>query len=249
MTSESIAAVLGAVFVTAVVSGAFGMAGGLLLMGVLTFALPVAAAMAVHGITQVTSNAARVVLHIGHVRWRTTGVFGIGAVVAMAVFGAVVATPSKAVVFLGLGLLPIAVWLPERWVGLDPTRPAHSLAAGFVSTAVSLVTGISGPLTDLFLTQGKLTRHQMVATKASLQIFGHLAKIVVYGGAILGGDAAAAPWPLIAGAAVLAVAGATLGGRVLDRFSDEGFRKWRRWIFTAIGVTYLIQGARLFWGA
>lgn len=106
MTAGSIAAVLGAVFATAVISGALGMAGGLLLMGVLTLALPVAAAMAVHGITQVTSNAARVVLHVGHVRWRTTGVFGIGAVVAMAVFGAVVATPSKAVVFLGSASCP-----------------------------------------------------------------------------------------------------------------------------------------------
>ena len=246
MSAASIAAILAAVFGTATISGVFGMAGGLLLMGVLTLALPVAAAMAVHGITQITSNGSRVLLHFAHVRWRVTGVFGLGALAAMLVFAGVVATPSKALVFLGMGLLPILVWLPERWVPLDPMNPVHTAAAGFLTTALSLLTGISGPATDLFLTQGGLTRHQMVATKASLQIFGHVAKVVVYGGAILGGEATGAPWPLLVGAAVLAIAGATLGGRMLDLFSDEGFRRWRRWIFTAIAAVYLVQAARLF---
>lgn len=246
MTAGAIAAILAAVFATAVISGVFGMAGGLLLMGVLTFALPVAAAMAVHGVTQITSNGARVLLHVAHVRWRTTGAFGVGALIAMAVFAGVIAVPSKAVVFLGMGLLPILIWLPERWVPLDPTNPFHAAGAGFAATAISLLTGVSGPATDLFLTQGGMTRHQMVATKASLQIFGHIAKVVIYGGAILGGEAAGAPWPLLVGAAVLAIAGAALGGKVLDLFSDETFRRWRRWILTGIGAVYLAQAARLF---
>ena len=44
------------VLVTATVSGVFGMAGGLMLMGGLTLAMPVAAAMVTHGAVQFVSR-------------------------------------------------------------------------------------------------------------------------------------------------------------------------------------------------
>ncbi|MFT6541704.1 MAG: putative membrane protein YfcA, partial [Maricaulis maris] len=42
--------ILVATFITAFISGVFGMAGGLILMGALALVLPVAAAMVVHGV-------------------------------------------------------------------------------------------------------------------------------------------------------------------------------------------------------
>ena len=51
---------------------------------------------------------------------------------------------------------------------------------------------------------------------------------------------------LLACACALAVVGVTLGARVLDRLTDQGFRAWRRWIFTGIAAVYLVQAAILF---
>jgi hypothetical protein len=54
------------------------------------------------------------------------------------------------------------------------------------------------------------------------------------------------PWWFFAIATPLAMLGAVLGGRILDRFSDAGFQKWSRWIVTGLGVIYLVQAAVLF---
>ena len=54
---------------TAFLSGIFGMAGGLILMGVLLVIMPVPDAMMLHGVTQMASNGWRGLLWIKHVRW------------------------------------------------------------------------------------------------------------------------------------------------------------------------------------
>lgn len=51
-----------AAFATSVLSGVFGMAGGLILMGVYATVLPVATAMVLHGTTQIAANGMRAVL-------------------------------------------------------------------------------------------------------------------------------------------------------------------------------------------
>ena len=55
-------------FVTATLSGVFGMAGGLILMGGLALVLPVSAAFVTHGMLQLVANGWRAVLHRRHVR-------------------------------------------------------------------------------------------------------------------------------------------------------------------------------------
>lgn len=247
MSFSLAALVLGSVLGTSAISGIFGMAGGLILMGILTWALPVATALTLHGLTQLASNGSRVVLHFKHVNWRVVAYYAVGAAGAMLAFGAVSYIPSKAVVFLGMGLLPIFVWLPERYVVLDAARPSHAVVAGVSSTALALLAGISGPLNDLFLTRSVLSRHQIISTKAALQMFGHLAKVIFYGAAILetGGPEAPPTWLLVA-AAIAALCGVLLGSQVLEKISEDRFRRWRKWIFTAIAFTYLVQAAVLF---
>ena len=36
------------------------------------------------------------------------------------------------------------------------------------------------------------------------------------------------------------------GGQILDRMSDVNFKRWTRWIVTAVGVSYLVQAAQIF---
>jgi hypothetical protein len=63
---------------TAFVSGIFGMAGGLILIGVLLALLPVPEAMALHAVTQMASNGWRALLWVRYVRWPATLPFLMG---------------------------------------------------------------------------------------------------------------------------------------------------------------------------
>lgn len=235
-----------AAFLTSILSGVFGMAGGLIFMGVLAWLLPAAFALALHGVIQFASNTWRFLLHRRHVAWPVLLWFGIGAAAAIGLFSLLIFSPTRFYVFLGLGLMPILVWLPERWLSLDATRPGHAIGGGFVSTGLALVSGVSGPVTDLLFVHSKLNRHQVVATKAVMQAIGHASKILVYGGLLLSAPArAVVPLPVTALAILASMAGIMVGGIILDRISEAHFRTSRRWIITIVGATFLVQAVQI----
>lgn len=237
------------VLVTATISGVFGMAGGLMLMGALTLAMPVSAAMVSHGAVQFISNGWRAVLHRRHIDWRIIVMYGAGSAIAAAALALVTYEPTKAWVYLLLGLVPGLAWLPKQMFSLDAAKPAHAVACGLSVTGLNVLAGVSGPLLDVFFVRTALTRHQIVATKAATQAFSHTVKMVFYGAPLLGAaDSGMPPWWFFALAAPLAMLGAWLGGLVLQRMSDHHFLKWTRWIVTGLGVIYLIQAAHLFAG-
>ncbi len=235
------------VLVTATVSGVFGMAGGLMLMGGLTLAMPVAAAMVTHGAVQFVSNGWRAVIHRKHISWPIILFYGAGSAVAAGALALVTYEPTRAWVFLLLGLVPGLAWIPKGRFNLDAAKPAHAVACGLSVTGLNVLAGVSGPLLDVFFVRTALTRHQIVATQAATQAFSHTVKMAFYGLPLIGAvDTGVPPLWFFALAAPLAMIGAWLGGMVLDRLSDVNFLKYTRWIVTALGVVYLIQAAQLF---
>lgn len=235
-----------AAFLTSILSGVFGMAGGLVFMGMLAWLLPAAVALALHGLIQFASNSWRFLLHRQHVAWPVLLWFGIGAAAAIGFFSLLIFSPTRFYVFLGLGLMPILVWLPERWLLLDATRRGHALGGGFVSTGLALVSGVSGPVTDLLFVHSKLNRHQVVATKAVMQAIGHASKILVYGALLLDASTRAViTLPVTAVAILASMAGIMVGGVLLDRISEAHFRTSRRWIITVVGATFLVQAIQI----
>jgi uncharacterized protein len=246
VTSLTIVLLLALVLITATVSGVFGMAGGLMLMGGLTLAMPVSAAMVSHGAVQFVSNGWRAVLHRRHINWRIIVMYGVGSAIAAGLLALVTYDPTKAWVYLMLGLVPGLAWIPKGVFHLDAAKPAHAVACGLSVTGLNVIAGVSGPLLDIFFVRTTLTRHQIVATKAATQAFSHTVKMIFYGVPLIGAASTGMPpWWFFAVAAPLAMIGAWLGGMVLDRMSDVNFLKWTRWIVTALGVIYLIQAAML----
>jgi uncharacterized membrane protein YfcA len=238
------------VLLTAIVSGVFGMAGGLMLMGALTLAMPVSAAMITHGAVQFVSNGWRAFLHRAHINWRIIALYALGSLAVGAALALVTYEPTKAWVYLLLGLTPGLAWLPKDRFALDAAKPAHALVCGVLVTGLNVLAGVAGPLLDIFFVRTELTRHQIVATKAATQALSHTAKMLFYGAPLIGALSTSGlpPWWFFALAAPLAMLGAWIGGFILNRISDKNFLTWTRWIVTALGILYLVQAAQLFSG-
>ncbi|MBX3430515.1 MAG: sulfite exporter TauE/SafE family protein [Hyphomonadaceae bacterium] len=235
------------VLVTSTVSGVFGMAGGLMLMGGLTLAMPVSAAMVSHGAVQFVSNGWRAFLHRAHIDWRIIVMYGIGSAIAAALLASITYEPTKAWVYLMLGLVPGLAWLPKGKFHLDAAKPIHAIACGLFVTGLNVIAGVSGPLLDVFFVRTNLSRHTIVATKAATQAFSHTVKMVFYGLPLITAvDTGLPPLWFFLVAAPLAMTGAWLGGKVLDRMSDVNFLKYTRLIVTALGAVYLLQALALF---
>lgn len=247
MTLPTAIFLIGTAFVTAALSGVFGMAGGLVLMGALALVLPVQTAFVSHGILQLVANGWRAILHRRHVRWDIVGWYALASLIAAGVVSLLSFTPSKPLLFLLLGLVPGLTWLPQGWIKLDAGRPVQAFLSGLTVTGLNLTAGVAGPLLDIFFVRTELTRHAIVATKAATQMFAHLAKIAVYGAPlVLSGGKGLPPAWVFALAIPLSMLGTFAGGAILDRMSDVNFKRWTRWIVTAVGVSYLIQAAQLF---
>ncbi len=228
-------------FVTSFISGILGMAGGMILMGVLLAVLPVPTAMMLHGITQFTSNGWRALLWRDKVDWRIFRGYLAGALIVLAVFAVVKLVVSKPVAFIVMGITPfVALALPEK-LHLNVERPWHPFVCGLICMALSLLAGVAGPILDIFFVRSKMGRHAVVATKAMSQTITHLMKIAYFGAflAIEGGNVHPVLGAIMV---VVALVGTSVSRHVLERMNDKSFRMWTRWTVMSLGVFYLASG-------
>ena len=238
-----LAALAAVAVVTSFISGIFGMAGGMLLIGFLLVLLPVPVAMVFHGVIQIAANGWRSWLWRDHVRWSVVLQFGLGSAFSLAVFSSVAFVPPKWLVLMAVGLTPfVALAVPQR-VAPNIERFGQAFLAGAIGGALQLVSGVTGPILDIFYVRTGMSRQANVATKAAAQVMGHLTK-VVYFGALIAEPAGRTleEWGVMAFAACFAVLGTTLSRRFLDAMSDLQFYRWTRRIILALGTVYIVQG-------
>lgn len=243
MTPLLIAFIAAVMVATSFLSGIFGMAGGMVLVGVLLAVLPLPAAMALHAITQMASNAWRALIWRRHVRWRIAVSYAIGCVIAVGLWSLWLFVPSKALALIGLGALPLATRFVPTHLRARPEHFGHGVGQGALSMMLMLLTGVAGPQLDQFFLGGGLDRRQIIATKGICQLFGHTVKLVYFGALI---DQAAPVDPVLAAVAVTAsMIGTGLSKRVLEAMSDAQYRRWADRIILGISLYYVAHGGYL----
>ena len=223
------------------ISGLFGMAGGLILLGVLLVFMDVAPAMVLFGTIQMVSNGWRATLWLRYVEWSIVWRFLIGSTTMFLLMRSVAIVPSKAALYLMLGLLPFAAYLVPKRVSLDITKPGVPYFAGCLIIVLQLMAGAAGHILDVFFQKSHLDRKAIVATKAVTQVTGHVYRIIYFGSFAAAYDDSI-PWWVYAAAIVLTITGTSLAAVVLGRMTNEGFRAWSQRVTIGVSVTYLARG-------
>lgn len=242
MTPAVIAILAVTVLGTSFLSGIFGIAGGMILMGVLLTVLPVATAMILHGVMQATSNGWRAFLWRANIKWPLVSRYLAGLAVVAGLFAAVQFTPSQAVALIGLGISPfIVLAVPARYV-IQAEHRFGSELCGAICTASQFITGVSAPALDTFYVRSALDRREIIATKAACQTVTHLAKIVYFGGMTLSTPAYPIPIYVFAGGIALSMLGTSLSRLLFLKLSDRQFRLGMKILVMACGLVYLTQG-------
>jgi uncharacterized protein len=244
MTPSALAVIGATIVFSSFVSGVFGMAGGMVLLGVLLAYFDVATGMILFSIIQLFANGWRVVQWRQYVLWSIFGWYFVGAVISFAVMWTIAVVPDKAMVYLLLGLMPFAVEaLPAsmrpniEWRGVP-------FFTGVVTTIIQILSGVGGLFLDIFFQKSTLDRKTTNATKAVAQTFSHVVRGVYFGSLAGVGDLPV--WATLP-AILLAIAGTSLAPYVVERMTDHGFRQWTRAVIFAISVVYLARAAWLFW--
>jgi uncharacterized membrane protein YfcA len=231
---------------TAFLSGIFGMAGGLILIGVLLVVFPLPTAMVLHAVTQMASNGWRATLWFRHIVWKSMACYVAGCVVSVGLWSITLYVPDKAMALLLLGLSPFIIRaIPDRILPRS-FGPVQVAATGLVSMMLMLLTGVTGPLLDTMFLRSPLERRQIIATKAACQVFGHGFKLI-YFGALIEQVGQVEPW-FLAIAVTSSVIGTSLGKLLLEKLSDAQFRIWSNRLITALASYYVGYGLVLMVG-
>jgi len=243
MTPLMIAALGLLMVATSFLSGLFGMAGGLILIGVLLALMPLPAAMVLHAITQMASNGWRAFLWRRHIQWRPVSVYLTGCVLALGAWSLTRYVPDKPTALLLLGATPLLARLMPSTLKPDPESIWQGAVYGSICMGLMLMTGVSGPLMDTFFLGGKFDRRGIIATKATCQVVSHFLKLVYFGGII---DQAASLDPVLAGVAIAAsMLGTSLARRILEAMTDLQFRTWAQRLITTVAGYYVLYGGWL----
>lgn len=229
-----------ATLITSLISGILSMAGGMILMGVFSFFLSVPAAMVLHGIAQAFSNGSRIWLHRRHIRLRVLVPYTFGTMLVLAFFMAVTFVPDKGLIFILIGTFPFITLALPKHLHLDVERRPVALACGILVTTAQMLSGASGPLLDIFYVNSRLTRHQVLATKAVTQTLGHLVKLFYY--ALMINVVIELPASVFPAVIAAAIVGNWLGARVVERMHDDQFRRIGRYVIMLIGAIYIGKG-------
>jgi len=229
------------ILVTSFISGIFGMAGGMMLLGVLLLYMDVAPAMVLFGAIQTSSNGWRAALWLQHVDWGIVWRYLVGSTAMFLLLRTVAILPSKAMLYIGLGIIPFAADLLPKRLTPDITRPGAPYICGAFIIVLQLMAGAAGHILDIFFQKSRLDRKTIVGTKAVTQVAGHLYRIAYFGSFEFAFDVSI-PWWGYAGAIALSFAGTSLAAPVLVRMTDEGFRMWSRRVTIGVATVYLTRG-------
>ncbi|NQZ00069.1 MAG: sulfite exporter TauE/SafE family protein [Bdellovibrionales bacterium] len=234
-------------FITSLISGILGMAGGLILMGYLVWILPVASAAILHGIIQAGSNGSRAYLLKDHILWAPVLRVTFGLLITFAVFSVLSTELDKAWVYVLLGSLPPLAYVLKSQVRLDILRPGHQILCGLSIGFLSFTAGISGPMIDVFFAHSSADRFEQVSTKATISLIGHAFKVVFF--ATLFGSSIEIPseyWAMLPLFIALSVLGSFLGKKVLQKIEDQRFRVYAWRMLFGISAFYLAKGMSAF---
>ncbi len=244
MTAAALVVIGVTIVCSSFISGVFGMAGGMILLGVLLSYFDVATGMILFSIIQLFANGWRVVQWRHYVRWPIIGWYVLGAAVSFTFMWMIAFVPDKATVFLALGLMPFAIELLPAAMRPNIEWRGVPLLTGLVTTVIQIMAGVGGLFLDIFFQKSMLDRKTTNATKAVAQTFSHVVRAVYFGTLSGVGDL---PFAMIGPAILLAIAGTSLAPWVIERMTDHDFRQWSRAVILAISVVCLVRAAWLMW--
>ncbi|MCM2343010.1 MAG: sulfite exporter TauE/SafE family protein [Alphaproteobacteria bacterium] len=236
-----------ATFLTAILSGVFGMAGGIIMMALLLAVMPVASAMVLHAAIQLVSNGWRCFLWRGHIVWHVTPFYGLGIVAGVGLISVVEYVPDKATALIVVGSVPLLALVLQRFIRLSIMHRGQTFVTAMVLTFIQMTGGVVGPLLDLLYNNAPLTRQQIVATKAMTQTVMHLVRLVYFGSLIplLTGQQG---WPAGLDPAFMllfmlaAIAGTTAAAPLLHRINDNHFKYLSKILIVLISLYCLGRG-------
>jgi uncharacterized protein len=197
-----------------------GIGGGVALLALMGYLVPVAAIIPIHGVVQLGSNVGRAAILRNHVAWACLAAFFIGAVPGAWAGGRVVgALPEPALKAALGGFILLITWM--RLPRLTAIKLPGFAATGAITTFLTMIFGATGPFNAVVLSKTFPERLRFQATTAAVMSLQHMVKTAAF--ALAG--FAFWPWmPFLAAMILTGLAGTWIGVHILRKTPESRFQ-------------------------
>ena len=224
-------------FFTSVISAAFGLGGGAMLISIIASLMPPIAIIPVHAVIQVSSNVSRATMMWRHIKYTWMTSFVIGTIIGATIGGQIVFVLQENLLkgIIGLFIL-YSLWGPATKV-ISPSRNTF-FGVGVVSSFATMFVGGSGPLIAPFVRASTSERRMTVATHAAFMSWQHGVKILTFG---LLGFSFAPYISLIVSMILFGIVGTWSGKTILLWMPEQIFRKAFSFVLTVLALRLLYE--------
>lgn len=229
-----------AAFIAAVISGAAGFGGALLLLPLLVQTVGVIHAVPLLTIVQLIGNLSRVAFGFSQIQWKPVVLFLSGAI-PFSILGAVsFAELPKELITRGIGLAILFFVSLKYWGILNlKATPAWLIAGGGFTGYLSGLVGSAGPLgAAIFLSLG-LPPVAYIASEGTTALVMHGVKILTYQQYISFDQSM---WVLAVVMGIAMIAGSWIAKRVIERIPQKKFERYVGILLISIAAYMIIHG-------
>jgi uncharacterized membrane protein YfcA len=166
---------------TSALSAATGMGGGVLLFSVMTLAFPIKTLIPIHGLIQFFNNLFIVYFLKKHLRFDFLKPFFLGGTLGLFIgiflLNKIISTKIPYLIIIALVLY--SLFKPKKLPHLN-FKPKGFFFVGLLTGFLGLIAGAVDPILGPFFIRDDLTKEEIIANKAMMQIFVHFSKIPIF---------------------------------------------------------------------
>lgn len=226
-----------AAFTTSIISAVTGMAGGVVLLSLMTLILPIKVVIPIHGIIQLTSNSLRTFYLRTHLKKELIFyyIFGVPFGALISVFLLKNYLSDQFLYILLITLITYSIFKPKKLPGLK-IKEKTWFFVGICTGILAIMIGSVGPFLAAFYVRDDLKKEEIVSNKAFMQMCSHLIKIPSF---LYLGFNYQENVNLIILMIIGALIGTKLGVKLLGKIDDKKF-SWLFKFFLSVALIRII---------
>lgn len=226
-------------FVGSFTSASFGFGGGILLMLIFPYFMPITLAVPLHAFVQLASNSGRAYLLRTRVRLRPALLFGAGSLIGALVAATfIMELPEKVLSTILAVFIMIILWVPMPPM---PEKLGHKLlpSFGFTSGFMGMFIGASGFFINVILRAFHWDRRDYTATAAMGMILNHTTKII---GFMVAGVVLTPYIPFLILMSLIGFLGTWCGRHlVLEKLSNQNFYSIMKVLLSLLALRLMLK--------
>ena len=238
MTSFAFGIITIVALLGSIISGVFGIGGGILLISVMAQYFSPTLLIPLHAVVLLVSNISRSAMSFKNIKWKITLHFALGCPigVGLASFFVTKIPEGAFQIILGSAII-LLTWMPK--IKKAPKIRGKFFILGLCSSFLSMFIGATGPLIMAFYSRENLSKEELVATESTGQIFTHSLKIISY---IFLGFQIVEHTPFLSVLCLAAIIGTSVSKMILTKISDKFFTIGLKTLLTLLALRTLYLG-------